>query len=133
MKKKTFLSLTAASLLLASGIGVAAAVAHEEHGGHGMFQRIDSDASGGISLQEAQAAAMERMARFDANGDGTVTKAEMEAFAAERFAQVDTDGNGQVTHEEARSAMKAWREERRISGRAFRYPIAAWPRAADPP
>ncbi len=115
MKKKTFLSLTAASLLLASGIGVAAAVAHEDHGqhrGHGMFQRIDSDASGGISLQEAQAAALERMARFDANGDGTVTKTEMEAFAAERFVIMDADGNGQVTHEEARSAMKAWREER---------------------
>ena len=57
MKKKTLLSLGAAGVLLASGLGVATAIAHEDgyrsgnhddrhvgrHGGHGMFQRIDAD------------------------------------------------------------------------------------------
>ena len=123
MKKKTLLSLGAAGVLLASGLGVATAIAHEDgyrsgdhdgrHGGHGMFQRIDADASGGISLEEAEAAALERMARFDSNGDGTVTQEEVRAHAAERFAMMDGDGNGQVTHEEARAAMKAWHDKKK--------------------
>lgn len=127
MKKKTLLSLGAAGVLLASGLGVATAIAHEDgyrsgdhddrhggrHGGHGMFQRIDADASGGISLEEAEAAALERMARFDINGDGTVTQEEVRAHAAERFAMMDGDGNGQVTHEEARAAMKAWHDKKK--------------------
>lgn len=119
MKKKTLLSLGAAGVLLASGLGVATAIAHEDgyrsgdHRGHGMFQRIDADASGGISLEEAEAAALERMARFDSNGDGTVTQEEVRAHAAERFAMMDGDGNGQVTHEEARAAMKAWHDKKK--------------------
>ena len=118
MNKKSFLSLAAPlafGALVIGALGGAAAFAHQDGGGHkrghGMFERIDSDASGGISIEEAQAAAMARFARFDSDGDGTITQADVQSMVAERFAKMDADANGTVTHAEAREARRAWHND----------------------
>ena len=106
-----------------------------------MFERADTDGSGGLSEAEMRAAhdvrrakmkdrggrearhgrrgpsrGMAMLRRADANGDKIVTRAEFDAAAEARFNRADTDGSGVVTAEErqaAREARKANREERR--------------------
>lgn len=54
--------------------------AHKER----MFDKIDADKSGGISLEEFQAKSAERFKAMDTNNDGILTKDEMDAAHANR-------------------------------------------------
>jgi Ca2+-binding EF-hand superfamily protein len=114
MNKKMILSLAAAAAV-AGGLAAYAAEASEGHGRHHghLFERMDSDGNGAISLTEAQEVAKKRFQRMDANGDGVITEADFLAMAGERFQKMDANGDGQVTKEEAQEGRKAWREEMR--------------------
>ena len=80
------------------------------------FDAIDTDASGGISLDELRAAmkrddrnvteaeVQRRWAELDFNRDGNVSRKEW--VQAAEFAAMDTDKSGDITIDELRAAMK---------------------------
>mgnify|MGYP001765191187 CR=1 FL=1 len=81
----------------------------------GMFEHLDVDRNGIVTLDEAVAAADARFAQVDTDKNGTVDKAETEAFfgrfappqAAQFFlAKHDLDGDGKVTKAEFENPMK---------------------------
>lgn len=80
-----------------------------------MFDRVDINNDGRITLQEAQAFRNARFQRMDANNDGQVTQAEMQEARskrraqraersrdrmAKRFEKTDTNGNGALDRAE---------------------------------
>jgi hypothetical protein len=95
--------------------------------GGGMFQRLDTDGDGLVSLQEFQAAGEARFASLDADGDGLISAEEfsagrrgsgtaeagkaygpraehraerMQQFRDQRFASLDADGDGHISRAE---------------------------------
>jgi Ca2+-binding EF-hand superfamily protein len=83
-----------------------------------MFERLDANKDGMISLEEFQPPGKHQgpMEKADSNNDGAVTLEEMQAMRAakmaehdarmtERFTMMDTNGDGAVTQEEARQTM----------------------------
>jgi Ca2+-binding EF-hand superfamily protein len=101
------------------------ALAHGHEGDH-MFQKMDANADGKISVDEHAAAAKTMFETMDANKDGKVTAAEMEAAhekivgkaaagkdkgkqmsAAEKLKVVDTNGDGALSAEEHLAGSKA--------------------------
>ena len=106
-----------------------------------VFERLDTDKSGGLSQAELAAAhdAMgkrgkrgegrrgmrgghggggpQKMLRLaDANGDKTVTRAEFDKALAARFAKMDTNGDGTISAAEHEAARKSMRGERKPRG-----------------
>jgi Ca2+-binding EF-hand superfamily protein len=89
-----------------------------------MLQRLDSNADGKISKEEARGPVAENFDRFDANNDGFVSKDEMEAIGkrleamgpmrgafqpepsfVNLFNQQDVDADGRVTRSEAKAKL----------------------------
>lgn len=63
---------------------VAGDIAHAQKGHGGdraerMFQRMDADEDGSVTLGDARALAAARFARMDMNADGTITRDERRA------------------------------------------------------
>ena len=125
MKTKITLAAGAAVLALAA---TGAALADHHGKGHRhderaerMIERMDADADGAVTRDEAKAFAAERFAKMDIDGDGTVTRPERRAHraerrvmrGAERFARIDADGDGMVSVDEMK-AMAAERAARRF-------------------
>lgn len=85
-----------------------------------MFERLDADGDGRITVEELRAARMEVFERADTDGDGVLSVEEytahletmrMERMAermARRLARYDADGDGQVTAEEFAAAQDHW-------------------------
>ncbi len=73
-----------------------------------MFESIDADGDGVVTLDEARAAHTARLEEFDADGDGRLSIDEFEnlhsaairELMVDRFQFLDADGDGQVTQEE---------------------------------
>lgn len=95
-------------------------------GGDQMFQKMDANNDGKISVDEHAAAAKKMFEVMDANKDGKVTAAEMEAAheqiagkaavakdkgkqmsAAEKLKVVDSNGDGALTAEEHLAGSKS--------------------------
>ena len=108
-----------------------------------MFERADTDGSGGLSEAEMIAArearqeargerrgqrgemrrgrggmhrAMKMLQRADTNNDQVVSRAEFDAAVEARFARVDADGSGTITAEERKAAREAMKQRRGQSG-----------------
>lgn len=83
MKKSIFASAAAASLMVAfaaSPVMAETEVNHEE-----LFEQLDVQGNGVITLEEAQAhpEVYDQFDELDANGDGELTLDEFEAFEAD--------------------------------------------------
>ncbi len=85
-----------------------------------IFQELDADGNGAVTLEELQAARPDRFAAADADADGFLTRDELLAQGALRVAQgvdrmlerADTDADGQLTMAE----LDAAREDRMANG-----------------
>jgi Ca2+-binding EF-hand superfamily protein len=79
-----------------------------------VFARLDADASGGISVDEAEGPLEGHFDQIDADGNGEITGAELKASRAKRFERgiemrerikaADGDGNGAISNNEANEA-----------------------------
>ena len=90
---------------------------HAAHGGPGraaamaahLFERMDTNADGQVTRQEADEGAQRLFASFDRNADGAVTREEADAGAkalrlealAARFAKLDENKDGKLSGAEA--------------------------------
>jgi hypothetical protein len=120
MKQNVKMALAAGAVALAGGIVVAGASLAQGgfgprghmgmmHGlGHDMLQTLDTNADGGLSQEEIDAAVNARLSQFDANKDGKLALAEFEALwadltrpvAVRAFQFLDPDGDAAVTKQE---------------------------------
>ncbi|HID67440.1 MAG TPA: calcium-binding protein [Roseibacterium sp.] len=79
-----------------------------------IFEELDADGNGAVTLEEMQAARGARFARTDADGDGALSRDEMLAQAlgrvetrVDRMLELgDTDGDGQLTMAEMEAARE---------------------------
>ncbi|OAN69818.1 hypothetical protein A8B78_21470 [Jannaschia sp. EhC01] len=86
-----------------------------------IFQELDADGSGTVTLEEMQAAGSNRFAAADTDGDGALSREELLAQGAARMEtrvdrlleRADADGDGQLSMAE----MEEAREGRRGHGR----------------
>ena len=79
-----------------------------------VFARLDADASGGISVDEAEGPLEGHFDQIDIDGNGEITGAELKASRAkrsergiemrERIKAADGDGNGAISNNEANEA-----------------------------
>ncbi len=87
-----------------------------------MFERMDTDNDGIVSIDDAKALAAVRFAAMDTDGNGEITRSERRDFRqskrterrAERFARLDTDGDGMISLEDMKNASGS-RAERRFA------------------
>src|SRR6185295_13848451 len=82
----TFAAVTALS---------AAALAHG-HGGK-MFEKLDTNSDGKVTVAEAQAGAQARFTALDRNKDGVLTQAELEGGPRPMMKRADTNNDGKIT------------------------------------
>lgn len=108
MQTKTIVFATITVLGAALIVG---SVAAQGMAGGKMFEKLDTDSSGTVSLEEARAGLDRKFARLDTDGDGTVSRQEFQAMADRRFAKFDQDGNGEVTREEVAQMKKKWKNK----------------------
>lgn len=103
MKKIAYLTIIAA--LATAGI----TAAQKPQGGRGkgaahIFEKLDANGDGGITLEEMRAHHEERRKAADLNGDGKVTPEEIrqrhQERAAERFAHIDVNADGVLSRDE---------------------------------
>lgn len=77
-----------------------------------MFAEADADGDGAISKEEMKTHFQKRHGGMrakrlgDANGDGVVTRAEYDLRAAEHFDELDADHDGVISEEESAAAHK---------------------------
>jgi len=108
MRTRTIILAATAAL----GVGLAgAAVSAKGAAGGKMFQKLDTDSNGTVSLEEARAGQNRWFARLDTDGDGMISREEFQATADRRFAKFDLDGNGEVTLDEVAQAKKKWKNK----------------------
>ena len=134
-------------LIAAAGALTVLAVAAQSEEGHGgpgrdrvmMFEEIDADGNGEITLEEMTLHRAERFTGADTDQDGKLSRAELEARAFERMqARVermlkrhDTDGDGLLSPDELgkpdrrRGCSSAW-----MRIKAVAFPPRKWSRRA---
>lgn len=73
-----------------------------------IFERLDADGDGAVSLAELEAMRAARFAQTDADGDGRLDRDELLARAGHRadrmIERLDSDGDGAITAEEFAAA-----------------------------
>jgi Ca2+-binding EF-hand superfamily protein len=125
MTMKRNVTLATRTLALSSCFGFALATGMPEAKAHGnqvdMFQSMDANADGKISVAEHAATAKAMFEKMDADHDGSVTEKEMtaahqkitgqkpgagEMSAADKIKAVDTNGDGKLTAEEHQAGSK---------------------------
>jgi len=118
MKKTTgFLGTVIAITLLTGGIAVAQQGGNPDRLDH-LFEQIDRDASGTLTMQEMRAAAAARFNALDINGDGIVEKHERKQSRNNRlkirFERADRDNSGTLDVSEMQEVAKQ-RARRRLA------------------
>ncbi len=113
MKRKAIVQVMALSGLIAAG-AVAAEARGKDHAA--LFEAMDTDNNGSVTVEELQAHAAARFADADADGDGFLTPDEMRSAraawhgkngtdrAAKMLERHDTDGNGMLDKAELEAA-----------------------------
>lgn len=108
MQRKAKITIIA-SVTAALAAGAAFAGHHKGGGDRGpraeqMFERMDADNDGKVTLEEMRAAAIERFSRRDVDGDGVISREDREAHRinrrAEHFDKLDANADGVVSKEE---------------------------------
>jgi len=112
-----FLGTIAVATLLSSGISIAQQGVGADRLDR-LFQQIDLDASGTLTVQEMRAAAAARFNALDINGDGRVTPQERQNSRGNRlkigFDRADRDRNGTLDINEMQEVAKQ-RAHRRLA------------------
>ncbi|MEJ6394350.1 EF-hand domain-containing protein [Gymnodinialimonas sp. 2305UL16-5] len=115
------MSMTKAALLsILIPVALAAPLAAQERGPDGprmIFEELDADGNGAVTLEELAAAGDARFVNTDTNGDGQLSRDELLARAAERNAErvdrmierADTNGDGALTQAELDEAREGRR------------------------
>ena len=130
---KTAIKIALLGTALAAGLGATAFAAggpegwrHGGPGPHGgparmeafadrMFDRLDADHDGVVTLQEALAVVDKKFDKIDANHDGVIDRAELESWLGRRASaehidrilkHFDLNGDGKITKAEAETPMK---------------------------
>lgn len=108
-KPAVFLGMITAGWLLSGGISFAQQSIGLDRLDR-LFEQIDLDASGTLTVQEMRAAAAARFNALDMNGDGTVSRQERNESGSQRlsigFKRADTDGNGTLDIHEMQEVAK---------------------------
>ncbi|MDF2365680.1 EF-hand domain-containing protein [Sneathiella sp.] len=79
----------------------------------GIFERLDTNKDGEITLEEMTAKSTERFSKLDKDGNGTISIEEMTVRKQEFFDKLDTDGSGSISKEEASAFHEMKREKRK--------------------
>jgi Ca2+-binding EF-hand superfamily protein len=90
-----------------------------------IFERLDADRDGAVTLAELEAMRAARFAERDANGDGRLDRDELLAGAAQRakrgvdrmMGRLDADGDGAITADEFADAGRPGADPARLVGR----------------
>jgi Ca2+-binding EF-hand superfamily protein len=125
MTMKRSVTIATKTLALASCFGLGLVAGIPDARAHGnkadMFQSMDANADGKISVSEHAATAKTMFEKMDADHDGSVTETEMtaahekitgqksgvgEMSAAEKIKAIDTNGDGKLTAEEHQAGSK---------------------------
>lgn len=120
MKKLFLYTLTTAFIL--TGASYAMADNHERPDKGAMFEKLDTNSDGSISMDEFAAKKMKHkkdkkekhgkmIEKIDQNGDGVLSEDEFISKSKERFAELDANKDGKVTAEEAKTYHDAKRAE----------------------
>ncbi len=107
----------AAALGLMIPLALAAPLMAQDQGGRDggprmIFEEVDLNGDGAVTLEELQGAGEARFANADTDGDGVLSRDELIAGAAERFEaridrmieRADSDGDGAISQEEMAEA-----------------------------
>jgi hypothetical protein len=100
--KKIHMFSVLALVMAASG----AAFAHP--GGGRMFERLDTNNDGKVTLAEAQAGAQARFTALDKNKDGVVSADELGNGPHFMLKRADANGDGKVTLAELQAQTQTW-------------------------
>ena len=118
MKKLTFTAIGALAVALAVPALASKGAPDGFHHRGALFQKVDKNGDGAITLDEAKAGSAELFARLDLNGDGSLTQEEMsearqkmrgerrKEMADKRFDRMDLNKDGSVTREEMEEAAE---------------------------
>lgn len=109
--------MKAGLLALMIPAALAAPAAAQEAGGEPprmIFEELDADGNGAVTLEELQAAGEARFAQADTDGDGALSRDELLARGAERaearvdrmLERADADGDGLLTQAELEEARE---------------------------
>ena len=121
--KKTTLTMIAAVAAISAGLGVAQAQGRGPSGDALVFEELDVDGSGEITLEDLEARKDSRFAEIDTDGNGSISEAEFMAHAegrageraAEMFARLDADGDGELSRDVLESRSGRGSGEQMIS------------------
>lgn len=106
-------NLIIGSIIFAIALPTAVLAAKDGNKGHhsskSMFEQLDANKDGEISLEEMTLRTTEKFQKLDKDGNGTVSVEEMSVRQKEFFTKLDADESGTISQEEA----KAFREMKR--------------------
>jgi Ca2+-binding EF-hand superfamily protein len=102
MKKFQMLSVLAIATAVSG-----AALAHGARGGR-MFEKMDTNSDGKITLAEAQSGAQARFTALDKNKDGVITEAELGEGRHPLMKHADANKDGKVTLAELQAQTTTW-------------------------
>jgi Ca2+-binding EF-hand superfamily protein len=84
-----------------------AALAHGPGGGR-MFEKMDTNSDGKVTLAEAQAGSQAHFTALDKNKDGAITANELEGKKGRMLKHADANNDGKVTLAELQAEGQKW-------------------------
>jgi Ca2+-binding EF-hand superfamily protein len=109
-------NLIIGSMIVAIALPTAVLAAKDGSKGHhsskNMFEQLDANKDGEVSLEEMTLKTTEKFQKLDKDRNGTVSIEEMSVRQKEFFTKLDTDGSGTISQDEAKAFRKMKREMR---------------------